>query len=217
MIFYTINQPFYQHLRCMSMLMDPSLAPFRQVLRKLWPFKPRHSRVLLPSHCCPKALSLSIAALKLPYLLAHTSDWGVLWHFRVRTHKPFIAHSLTFVTPSLCGWEAFTPPGALPTLGSLGPLTNGATSSWCHPGVPLVPMVFRALLMERCPTYVHLLEPLYACSLCFSSTYALESGVETNGDMKSVREPSFLVHLLWLRGWANCRWWPGTTSGRSFG
>src|ERR1700738_4220749 len=34
----------------------------------------------------------------------------------------------------------------------MGPLTNGATSPGCHSGVPLVPMVFRALLMERCAT-----------------------------------------------------------------
>jgi hypothetical protein len=31
-------------------------------------------------------------------------------------------------------------------------LTNGVTSPGCHSGVPLVPMVLRALLMERCAT-----------------------------------------------------------------
>src|SRR6202048_3504192 len=36
----------------------------------------------------------------------------------------------------------------------MGPLTNGATSPGCHSGVPLVPMVFRALLMERCATSI---------------------------------------------------------------
>ena len=35
---------------------------------------------------------------------------------------------------------------------ALGPLTNGATSPRCHSGVPLVPMVFWALLMETCVT-----------------------------------------------------------------
>ena len=31
----------------------------------------------IPCHYCPKAMSLGNAPLKLPYLLAHTSDWGV--------------------------------------------------------------------------------------------------------------------------------------------
>jgi hypothetical protein len=35
----------------------------------------------------------------------------------------------------------------------LGLLTIGATSPGCHSGVPLVPMVFRAFLMERCATW----------------------------------------------------------------
>jgi hypothetical protein len=32
----------------------------------------------------------------------------------------------------------------------LGLLTTGATSPGCHSGVPLVPMVFRTSLLERC-------------------------------------------------------------------
>jgi len=39
-----------------------------------------------------------------------------------------------------------------PKKGCLVPLTNGVTSLGCHSGVPLVPMVLRALLMERCAT-----------------------------------------------------------------
>ena len=39
---------------------------------------------------------------------------------------------------------------ASPTLGSLGPLTSGVISPGCYTGVPLVPMMFQAFLMERC-------------------------------------------------------------------
>jgi hypothetical protein len=45
-------------------------------------------------------------------------------------------------------------PGALTTIGSLVPLTNGATSPGCHSGVPLASMVLGALLMERCVTCI---------------------------------------------------------------
>jgi hypothetical protein len=41
-------------------------------------------------------------------------------------------------------------PGPSPTLGSLGPSHQRGTSPGCHSGVPLVPMMFWALLMERC-------------------------------------------------------------------
>ena len=40
--------------------------------------------------------------------------------------------------------------GPHPCLDHLVLLTNGATSPGCHSGVLLVPMVLRALLMERC-------------------------------------------------------------------
>jgi hypothetical protein len=55
------------------MPMDTSLAPFGQVLRKLCLFEALQSREPLPGHCCSRALSRDNAALKLAYLLAHTS------------------------------------------------------------------------------------------------------------------------------------------------
>ena len=45
--------------------------------------------------------------------------------------------------------------GPHPHLDHLGPLTNGATSPGCHCGVPLMPMVFWTLLVERCATNTH--------------------------------------------------------------
>ena len=44
MVFDVIKQPLYQHLLFAQMPMDPSLASFRKILRKLWLFKPRKSQ-----------------------------------------------------------------------------------------------------------------------------------------------------------------------------
>jgi hypothetical protein len=46
----------------------------RQVLRKLCLFKPWQSRAPFPGQLCAKALSKYNVPLKVPYLLAHTSD-----------------------------------------------------------------------------------------------------------------------------------------------
>jgi hypothetical protein len=124
--------------------MQTSFAPFGQVLRRLFLFKPSQSREPLPSHCCSRALSRDSAPLKLAYLLAHTSKWGVLEHSRILT--PWATHSswpFTLMTPSPRGWEAF------PTLGALthtritwafsppAPQVMGVT-----PGSPLCPWCF---------------------------------------------------------------------------
>ena len=63
-------------------------------------------------------------------------------------HKLCIAHGLTLVFPSLREWEAFPMFGASFTLGSLGPLANGALSPGCHSRVPLMPLIFRTFLIK---------------------------------------------------------------------
>ena len=73
------------------MPMNTSLAPFGQVLRKICPFKPWQSREPLPCHYCSRALSRVNAPPKLPYLLAHTSNQGVLELSRILT--PWATHS----------------------------------------------------------------------------------------------------------------------------
>jgi len=84
------------------------------------------------------------APLKLSYLLAHTSDWGDLEHSRILTS--WATHNF-----STCGWEAFPTPGALTHIRITWVFSPSAPQSpECHSGVPLVPMVFRAFLMERC-------------------------------------------------------------------
>ena len=67
-----------------------------------------------------------------------------------RRHKLCIAHGLTLMTPDLMDRRRSQRPGPSSTLGLLGPLTNGATSHGFNSGVPFGPMVFRALLIERC-------------------------------------------------------------------
>jgi hypothetical protein len=52
----------------------------------------------------------------------------------------------------LVGGKRSQRPGPSPTLGSLGPSHHRARSLGCHSGVPFVPMVFRASLVEKCTT-----------------------------------------------------------------
>ena len=106
--------------------MDTSLAPFKQVLRKLCLFKPSQSRELLPGHCC----SWENAPLKLSCLLAHTSNGSVLKHYRSSHHELRIAHGLTFMTSSPRGWEAF------PTLRALAHIRITWVFSSSAPQVP---------------------------------------------------------------------------------
>ena len=133
--------------------MDPSLASCRQVLRKLWLFKPWHSYAPVPGHSCPRAFYLGSAPLKLPYFLAHTSDWGVLSILKSRRYKLLIAHGFTFTSHGLYGWEAFLTQGALThtriiwAFSPMAPQVLGIT-----PGSSFVLMVFRAFLMEGCAT-----------------------------------------------------------------
>jgi hypothetical protein len=113
-VFESSNRPIYWHLTFACVPMDCSFAPFTKILRKLWLFKPPLSRSPLPNHSCPKALFLGNASFKLPYLLAHTPNWGVFEHSKIpQRHKLFIAHERTLVTPSLCGWAAFPMHGGL--------------------------------------------------------------------------------------------------------
>ena len=60
-------------------------------------------------------------------------------------HEQYIAHGLSLMTSSLHGWMAFPMPRTL---------TIDATSPGCHSGVPFVPIMFRAFLMERCATFI---------------------------------------------------------------
>ena len=110
------------------MPMDSSLAPFGQVLRKLCMFKPWQSPEPLPGHGCTRALSHDKAPIKLPYLLAHTSDW---------------ADGLNLVTLNLCDWEAIPTPGAFTHIRitwALSPTTAQVPS--VIPGSPLCPWCF---------------------------------------------------------------------------
>ena len=133
--------------------MDTSLAPFgasieEDMLVQTFGNPGSHSKAIVVQGVAPDN-----ATLKLSYLLAHTSNWGVIEHSRILTHELSIAYGHTLVTPSLRGWEAFPTPKALThtrITRALSPI--GATSPGCYFGVPLVPMVFRALLMERCTT-----------------------------------------------------------------
>ena len=93
--------------------MDTSIAPFRQVVTKLYLFKPLQVWEPLPGDCCSKALSRNNAPLKLPCFLVHTSNWGIVKHSRILTPWASIAHGLTLMTLSLREWEAFPTPRAL--------------------------------------------------------------------------------------------------------
>ena len=123
--------------------MNTSLAPFKQVLRKLCLFNPSQSREPLPGHCCFRALSRNNAALKMPYLLAHTSNEVFLSIWEFACHELHIAHGLTLMTPSPRGWEAFPTPGALTytriiwASSPLAPQVSGVTL-----GSPLCPWCF---------------------------------------------------------------------------
>ena len=75
-------------------------------------------------------------------------------------HELRITHGLIFMTPSLRGWETFPTPGALThTRITWAFSPSGATSLGCHSGVPLVHMMFRASLLERCATWEVFLTP----------------------------------------------------------
>ena len=129
------------------MPMHTSLAPFRQVMRKLCLFKPSESWEPLPCHCSSRALSPDNAPLKLSYLLAHTSEWGVLEHSKILT--PWATHSSwPYPRDSWSLWvEAFPTPGASPTPGSLGAFSPSAPQvPGVTPGSPLCPWCFGAYL-----------------------------------------------------------------------
>ena len=65
-----------------------------------------------------------------------------------------MAHGLTPMTPSVRGYETFP----TPTLGSLGPSHKWRHKSQVSFQDPLVHMVLRALLMERCTIPLDLCE-----------------------------------------------------------
>ena len=116
------------------------IAPLRQLLRKLWLFLPRQSWAPLPGKHCPRAVSLGIAPLKLPNLLAHTSNRGVLSTLKCGRYKLLKAHGLTLVTPNLRGWEAFSMLWAFiytSIIWALSPMASQVLS--VTPGSPLYP------------------------------------------------------------------------------
>ena len=86
----------------------------------------------------------------------------VLSILKSRCHKLSNAYGLTLVTPSLCGWEVFLTHKALihtritSALSPMTPQVSGVT-----PGVPLVPMMSRAILMERCMIVDYHLKCIY--------------------------------------------------------
>ena len=126
----------------MWMPMNTSLAPFKQVLRKICMFKPRQSREPLPCHFCSRALSRGIAPLELPYLLAHPIK-VILSILESSRHELRITHGLTLVTPSLCEWEAFPMPRALTYTRLTWALSTTPQVSGVTLGSPLCPWCFR--------------------------------------------------------------------------
>ena len=93
--------------------MDTSLPPFGQVLRKLCMLKPPQLWEPLPNHYSSKAMSRDSIPLKLSYIQATPPIEVFLSIPESSHHELHIAHVLTFMNPSLCGWEAFPTPGAL--------------------------------------------------------------------------------------------------------
>ena len=115
------KQPLHRHLSFMLMPMESSLAPFGQVFRHLCLIESWQSRESLPGTAVP-GCCLGTAL----HLNCHNSYLTprievILSIIELLHHELSKTHGLTFVTPSLHGWEAFPTPGALTTLGSLGP------------------------------------------------------------------------------------------------
>jgi hypothetical protein len=95
------------------MPMDTSLAPFKQLLRKLCLFRPPQSWEPLLGHCCPGCCHGTT-----PHSNCHISFITppikmFMSIIELAHHKIYIAHGLTLVTPSFYGWKAFPTPGAL--------------------------------------------------------------------------------------------------------
>ena len=68
-------------------------------------------------------------------------------------HKLPNVDGFTLMTPSLYGWEAFPTPEALTHIRIIwAPSPMAPQVSGCHFGDPLVLMVLRALLIEKCAT-----------------------------------------------------------------
>jgi hypothetical protein len=122
------------------MPMDTSLAPFKQVLRKLCLFKPLQSREPLPGRLCSIVLSRDKIPLKMPYLQLTPQIEVFLSVLELGRHKLLITYGFTIMTPSLCGWEAFKTPGALTHIRitwSLSPMAPQVPN--ITPGSPLCP------------------------------------------------------------------------------
>ena len=129
------------------MSIDSSIGPFGQVFKKLCMFKPCESKEPIPGHCYARALSWDITPFKLPYLLAHTFDWGVLSILECACHKLRIAYGLTFVIHSLHGWESSLTPRTFAHTRIIWALTPTAQRI---PGVtlgsPLCPWCFKHII-----------------------------------------------------------------------
>jgi hypothetical protein len=116
--------------------MDTSLAPFRQVLRKLCLFKPLHSWEPLPGHWCSRVMSRDSTPLKMPYEV-------FLSILESSRHELCIVHGFTFITLSLRGWEAFRTPGALTHTSITWAFSPPAPQvPGVNPGSPLCPWCF---------------------------------------------------------------------------
>src|SRR6202022_156725 len=125
------------------MSMDSSLAPFRQVLRKLCLFEPLQSRESLlgtavPGRCPGTA----------PHSNGHNSLLTpplevILSILELPRHELRTTHGLTHMPPSLRGWEAFPTPGALTHTRITWALSPTATQvPGVTPGSPLCPWCF---------------------------------------------------------------------------
>ena len=139
-------------------------------------------------------MSLGITPLELSYLLAYTSDGVFLNILESQRHKLLITHGLIRMTLNLHGYEAFPMAGPSLTLGSHGPSHHWwcNTSPGCHSGVPLVPMVFRTLLMKKCATYCDSL------AICWRATLVISRG--TPG-VPNVSWTTIYQHYLNIGSW----------------
>ena len=129
------------------MLIDSSLAQFKQVLRELHPSQALGvldviSRIVLFHHSTSiLGYCLGIAAyFNLHIFLLTPSIKMIFSILEPRRHKLFNALDLTFVIPNLCE-KVFPTLRPLLTESSLRPLINRATSPKCHSIVSIVLMV----------------------------------------------------------------------------
>ena len=90
-------------------------------------FKPWHSHEPVFGQYCTMFPSQDNAPFKLPYILAHTFDWGVFEYSIIARYKLCIVDDLPLRLLVFVGERCSQCLGALPLIGSLGP-----SCQWHH-------------------------------------------------------------------------------------